>query len=83
MDNDVEKLVKKTQKIIKSIDDYFIYVSNILSNVKYLPYKDERLVLKNTFSNLQNKFDMYSWEAACSYPYDYYLLHEKDKHRII
>ena len=73
MDNDVEKLVKKTQKIIKSIDDYFIYVSNILSNVKYLPYKDERLVLKNTFSNLQNKFDMYSWEAACSYPYDYYL----------
>lgn len=40
MDNDVEKLVKKTQKIIKSIDDYFIYVSNILSNVKYLPYKD-------------------------------------------
>lgn len=54
MDNDVEKLVKKTQKIIKSIDDYFIYVSNILSNVKYLPYKDERLVLKNTFSNLQN-----------------------------
>ena len=64
MDNDVEKLVKKTQKIIKSIDDYFIYVSNILSNVKYLPYKDERLVLKNTFSNLQNKFDMYSWEAA-------------------
>ena len=83
MDNDVEKLVKKTQKIIKSIDDHFIYVSNILSNVKYLPYKDERLVLKNTFSNLQNKFDMYSWEAACSYPYDYYLLDEKDKDRII
>ena len=83
MDNDIEKLVKKTQKVIKSIDDYFIYVRNTLNNMKYLPYKDERLVLKNTFSSLQNKFDMYAWEAACSYPYDYYSLDEKDKERII